>query len=427
MPMRVIAALALFVCLPVLSLADDWLAINHVGSEAFRDKKFPEALAAFERAWPLAKTPEQQAITANDIGAALNGSGKSVDAIPWFERAVNQWRTQPGSGEQLAETGLALVDSYRFAGRFAEAERTLRSMLPVTMPGESKGAVLNMLGDLLREESRKLEALAVLESSLAIPGISRVRQAEARLGLADIQRGLGNRTAAIDQAEKVIAIAKDSTVGEQARFMGADAVALRIEGLTWVAGGDLTRAEPLLRRSFALLQQQEPSSLYQLAATCTALAQLYREQGKYSMSEESWLRAWEIQRKYSGERHPQTAIVMEGLAGLYSLQKRHREAADLAKEAWVIMCESFGADSIPAAGALATVAFVEQGEKRLDAAASSYARALETMRAKAAPADRNLLGVMEHYAAVLATLHRNNEAKQIREEAKAFRISNGYK
>jgi tetratricopeptide (TPR) repeat protein len=427
MPMRVIAALALVVCLPVFCLADDWLAINHVGTEAFKEKKWAEALAAFEESWPLAKTPVEQAISANDLGAVLKASGRSSDAIPWFERAVALWRAQPDTAEQLAETALALVDAYRFVGRFVPAEQTLRSLLPMNLLAEPKGAVLNMLGDLLREQSRKPEARVFLESSLAIPGISRSRQIEARLGLADIERGVGNGPAAIDQAEKVIALSRGGSVAEQARFAGAEAVALRIEGLTWVAGGDLSRAEPMLRRSLSLLEQQEPSPLYQVSATYTALAQLYREQRKYSMSEQAWLRALELQRRHSGEHHPQTALVLEGLAGLYSIQRRHTEAADLAAQAWTIMSEAFGEESIPASGALATIAYVQEGEKRPDAAAASYARALGTMRGKAAPTDRNMLGVMEHYAAVLATLHRTDEAKQIRQEAKAFRVSNGYK
>jgi tetratricopeptide (TPR) repeat protein len=425
--MRVIAALALSVCLSVSCLADDWLTVNHTGTEAFSKGNWADALAAFEKSWPLTTTPLEQAVTANDLGAALNALARTSEAVVWFERAVALWRTQPGFSEELAQTALGLVDVYRLNGRFGPAEQTLRSLLPTDLTNQRKAAVLNMLGDLLREESRKPEARVILESTLALPGISRARQIEAWLGLADIERGLGNRIAAIAQADKAIALARETPVAEQAQIMGSEAVALRIEGLTWLAEGELSKAEPLLRRSLNLLQQQGPSPQYQIAATYTALAQLYREQRKLSLSEEAWLHALEIQRKHSGDHHPQTAVVMEGLAGLYSLQKRYSEAAELAAQTLAIMTENFGTDSIPTAGALATIAYVEQGEKRLDAAASSYARALEILRAKAAPSDRNLLGVMEHYADVLANLHRREEAKKVRQEAKAFRISNGYK
>ncbi|MDQ1471424.1 MAG: hypothetical protein QOJ99_2904, partial [Bryobacterales bacterium] len=67
-----------------------------------------------------------------------------------------------------------------------------------------------------------------------------------------------------------------------------------------------------------------------------------------------------------------------------------------------------------------TIALVTQGEKRYAAASASYARALETMRAKGSPNDRNTLSVMDRYATVLASLHRTDEAKQLRQEIKTF-------
>jgi tetratricopeptide (TPR) repeat protein len=335
------------------------------------------------------------------------------DALSWFERSIALWRTEPGHSAELTETAFGLIDVYRLTGRFGAAEQTIRSLLQVDLLNEHKAALLNILGDLLREQSRKQEAVGVFQSSLALSSVSGKRRIEAYLSLADIDRGTGDRSAALEKTGRAIALARE--LG----FVQFEALALRVQGLTWFDAGDLAKAEPLLRHSLAMFRQQA-SSPRQIAVGFSSLAQLYRDQGKYSLAEDAWLNALDIERKLSGENKPQAAAFMESLAGLYSLEKRHAEAAELASRAWTIMSETFGEDSMPAAGALATIASVAQGEKRYAAASASYARALETMRAKGSPNDRNTLSVMDRYATVLVSLHRTDEARQLRQEIKTF-------
>jgi tetratricopeptide (TPR) repeat protein len=442
--MRVITALALFLCLPVSCLAGEWFTTDQTGTDAFRHEKWGEALAAFEAAWPLARTPTEQAITANNRGAALNALTRYEESLSWFEKSLALWKMQPGHAKESVETAVGLADVARALGRFGLAEQALRSLLPGTstanLPNEMRAGLLNSLGDMLREQARTTEARAVFESAQALEGLSATRQIEICLGLADIERGAGNSAAAIRQAERAIQLARENrpaaakkpggvaeSAGTESAATQDEALGLRILGLTWYESHDFTRAEPLLRRSLAIFRQQPTAQPRQVAASLTCLAHLYRAQGKYSLAEESWLLAYQLQRQVSGDRHPQTAAIMEGLASLYTHQKRYAEAADLASRAWVVMSETFGSDSIPAAGALVTIAVVEQGQKRLDAAASSYARALDIFRARGGLADRNIASVMDRYATVLAALHRQDEAKHLREEIKAFSFSGAYK
>src|SRR5207245_2686400 len=141
----------------------------------------------------------------------------------------------------------------------------------------------------------------------------------------------------------------------------------------------------------------------------SCLGGLYRDEGKFSLAEDAWLQALAIERKISGDNHPQTAVILESLAGVYALQKRFTEAADLAARASQIMTDVFGSESLAAAGALATIGYVAQSEKRFEAAASAYGQALMTFRRKGEPSDRNILDTMDRYAVVLASLHRNDE------------------
>jgi tetratricopeptide (TPR) repeat protein len=414
--MRCMMALALLVCPGITCLADDdWLSHNNLGSRAFEQHNWAEAHAEFELSWPLATTPAEKAITANNLAACLNSLDRIPEALVWFQRANALWRNQTGHSEGIAETALGLVDVYRSLSRYAEAEETIRSLLQADLKNEHKAALLNTLGDMLGEQSRNREALEAFQSALALTNLSPKRQFETMLGLADIDRNSGNRTAALDKAGRAITLARQLTPE-------SEALALRIQGLIWYDAGEFARAEPALRRSLAIFQQQTPTTQRQVAASLSCLAQLYRDQRKYSRAEEAWLQAIQIERKTLGDNRPQTAVMMESLAGLYSLQKRHTEAADLASRAYSIMSESLGPDSLAAAGAIATIGYVQQGAKNYQAASASYGRALETLRAKGSPTDQNILSIMDSYATVLSSLHRGSEAKEVRQQIKAFRL-----
>jgi tetratricopeptide (TPR) repeat protein len=415
-PMRGFFAFALFVCLAGSCRADDWLTVNHSGTESFRQGKWQDALAAFEKALPLATLPVEQAISASDMGAALHTLGRIPEAKPWFERAVAIWRTLPDHSTELAESAVCLADTLRAMGDFRGAENELRALLPLNVPNERKAALLNALADLLREQGRNSEARELFSATLALGELAPIRRIDANLGLADIDRQTGNRTAALREANLAATLARDASDAS------SEALALRAIGNTWREAGDTAKAEPILRRSLAMSRQTPVTSPRQIAAGLSCLASLYRDQGKYSLAEQHWLEAMQIEIKAVGPRHPQTAVIMESLSGIYTMQKRYAEAAKLAQTSWEIMSETFGEDSVAAAGALSTIAFVEQGEKRLDSAAEKYSEALAIFRAKGDPNDTNILDAMDRYASVLASLHRNNEARQLRHEMQAFKF-----
>lgn len=411
--MRVFTALALFVCLAGPCFGEDWLSANHAGSEAFRQGRWSDSLEAFQKALPLAVMPEQQAITLNDIGAALHTLGRPAEAVPFYRGALELWRQIGSHNVEAVEAGLGLAESLHSSGDFRGAEAELRKLLTSEAPVNYKSAVLNKLADLLREQARKGEARQRFEETLALQDLPLVREIDARLGLGDIERETGNRTHALALAEKAMAIAR--TAGDQT----AEALALRLMGRTWADAGDFARAEPALRKSLVMFQQMPIHPARQIAAGLNCVAAVYRDEGKFGLAEEAWLEAMALEKTYSGERHPQRALFMESLAGLYALQKRFGEAAELASAALSIMTEAFGADSMATAGALATVAYVAQGEKRYDAAVTAYAQAIGTFRAQGDPADRHILETKKRYAEVLSALHRDGEAKRLRQEVKA--------
>jgi tetratricopeptide (TPR) repeat protein len=414
--MRFFAAPALFVCLAGMCFGGEWETANRKGTEAYGRHAWSEALAAFEASWPLCETPLQQAISANDRAAALYALDRLTEAQHWFERSVGLWGTIPGHATEMAETALGLVDLQRALGKFSTAEAEARKYLASDLPNEQKAAFLNTLGDMFREQSRTNESRTNFETTLRLGNISPARQIEAWLGLADLDRGTGNSTESIEKWNKALTMARHWSA------QPSEALALRGLGLTWTGMGEFARAQPALRKSLDILEKEDAPQPRQIAAGYSCLAQLYSRQGKLALAVEAWSHALDIERKYSGEGHPETAVIMESLAGAYSSQGRFDKARELAEQAHRVMTANFGTDSFPAAGALATIALVDQREKRFDAAAAKYASALQTMRARSVQSDENTLSVMERYATVLAALHRSQQAKQIKAEIKSFRL-----
>jgi hypothetical protein len=85
------------------------------------------------------------------------------------------------------------------------------------------------------------------------------------------------------------------------------------------------------------------------------------------------------------------------------------------------MRQKFGERSNAFAMALTTRALVEQREHQPGIAAKDYEAALDVLRAGAPEVSPAIKGLMQRYAEVLKTLHRDREAKMLDSQAKALR------
>ena len=412
--MRSLLVLLLQACLCANSWADEWNSVHRAGVEAYRRGAYEEAATLFASAAPLAAMPVERAINASDRGAALHAAGRVVEARQWFESAMAIWLPLPGHGDTMVETALGLCDTARAAGDFSAAEKTLRTALVVGITVEHRAQLQNELADMLREQDRIAESRPLFEATLHLKGISNIREIEALLGVADLDRRVLRFDTSIDEWARAIRLAR--TEGDATQ----EALGLRGLGTTRMNSGDLAGAEPLLRRSLEMIRR-EGAHPRQTAATLSCLAALYRVENKYSLAEEAWVEALGIFRKTAGEEHPQTAVIMESLADLYSAERRFDAATEYAAHALAIMRNALGPAAAATAGALGTVALVKQREMHTEAAAADYAAAIDILRRSNAMSDQIAVAIMSRYAEVLATLHRTQEAKEIRAEMKTFR------
>jgi hypothetical protein len=304
----------------------------------------------------------------------------------------------------------------RSHGDYAQAESVLREGLKNEAAGTTSRANLMMdLADLLREEDRTAEARPYFQGVLDLPGIAWESRFGALMGIADIDRVDQSWDASISKWNEASALATSHNDAVM------QSLALRGLGETWMDRGNLARAEPLLKRALAGVENQPGVEVYRVAVALDSLASLYRTEAKFSMAEELWNRELQIDRKFFGDYHPQTALVMGHLAEAWSADGDFDRARDYSGQATAIMTSHFAFDSAPVAAALVNQAAIEQRAHNLQRAAELYGKAFGIFQStKETPSHAGQI-VARLYAGVLSQLHRGQEAKQIAAEASAFR------
>jgi tetratricopeptide (TPR) repeat protein len=344
-----------------------------------------------------------------------------TEAKEWLEHARQAFGTDSRLGSKLALTTADLADLYRATSEYPEAERLLREALasPVC-DAESKGLLRNNLADLLREEGRSTEAEPLFKESIDLSATPWKQRVGALIGLADIDRQKGDWETSVSRWSEALEICR------RERDPRAEAVALRGLGITWLKAGVPARAEPLLRRSLSIMENDTDMPAEQVASGHSGLAELYRSENKLALAESEWSRALQIDRTALGEGHPQVAVLMEMLAEVYSARGEFDLAREYSTRASDAMRSSFGENSMPVAAALTNRAGVEERASALDAAAKDYDRAVDIARAH--PEYRSFqIALVQRYAGLLKAMHRSREAKalltQASLEARSFRSS----
>jgi tetratricopeptide (TPR) repeat protein len=412
--MRTLVALTIYVSLATGAFAEagdgaeaEWKTAYESGVSASRRQNFEEALSYFQQSWDAAHSLEERGVSATDLGQTWRHLGKFKEARQWLERAREEWIRDPRQGYSQAISASYLADVYRTLGDYPGAERVLReAVLSSECDPELRATIQNNLADLFREEGRNTEAQPIFLAVLGERAASSRQKIAALIGLADIDRQTEKQEASIDRWNQVLEICR------REKDEKTEAIALRGLATTWLQSGSLARAEPLLRRSLRIMENNPDTPPELLASSVATMGELYRAENKLALAENEWLRALQINRKALGETHPQVAWLMEMLADVYSARGDFGLAREYATKAFQIMLGSFGENSMPVAAALTNRALVEERANNPEAAANDYARALDIARGH--PESRFLrTALVQRYAMLLKAMHRSREAKAL--------------
>ncbi len=123
---------------PALAKKEQAKRENDRGTTLYRERKYAEALAAFQSAAQLAPDDPQ---SANNVGFLLFKMGKSAESVPWLEKTV---KLDPARAPAYVNLG----DAYDKSGRTADAARVYRKYLELMPNSPLKDRVKARIGQL---------------------------------------------------------------------------------------------------------------------------------------------------------------------------------------------------------------------------------------------------------------------------------------
>src|SRR5258708_21010896 len=100
--MRSLKALALYLSLAAASPAAEWSNLHDKGIEDIKRRDFNAAAGHFRQAMPLAETPSERAVSANDLGITLHQLNSEPEARMHLQSAFRICQASPGQEARLA-------------------------------------------------------------------------------------------------------------------------------------------------------------------------------------------------------------------------------------------------------------------------------------------------------------------------------------
>jgi tetratricopeptide (TPR) repeat protein len=396
----------------------DPVATQQAVSTAFRRADYGSAARLYEACSEAAKTGDGRVASLMLYGIALHRLNRNAEARPALERVLAEWKDTPETPARERPAASAILASVdRYVGDYKSAESVLRAALDAPLPDAEQLAMLMVsMADLLREEARVTEAETLLTEASRLAGLSARQRTDVLVEWAGL---------ALDTRSFETSITLWNQIGEVARGEHSarlEAIATGGLGEAWYTAGDLSRAEPLLRRSLQLLRDDPGTSSAQLATALSMIVRLYLDENKLALAEQALDEAIRKDEDGLGANHPQIALLLELRATILSKRGDWQPARDELERANSIMNAHFGPESPAVAGVLAALGDVELSANRPLVAVANYDRAMKLLRQAGPDTLRFGSGLVAHYAAALRAAHRPDEARAL---LKSFQASPG--
>ncbi len=171
-------------------------------------------------------------------------------------------------------------------------------------------------------------ALVQTQNDQSWDGLTVAGQAALQKGdYADAQRKFGEALRLAEQLSP-----QDPRLGKSLNDLAA----------VYYAQQDFARAQPLLERSLAAIEQALGADDPDVAQSLKNLAALHYLQGNYAEAEPLLLRSLTIWEEALGPEHPYVATVLSNLGGLYQAQNRYDDAEPLLERSLAIWEKQLG-------------------------------------------------------------------------------------
>lgn len=375
--------------------------------KALERRDYNEAMRLYRECMALAANDNERFAVLGSYGIALHEADRNQEAKVILEAALaGQEKIANGQNRVIISDALAGTD--RSLGDYGTAEQVLRTAIGYhSGTPEQRAKLILDLADILREEARESEAFAVLNEANQMRGLAPGSEFALLLETGEVAREMGRWDESLAAWNKL---------GEQAsREQSPHLEAMYAGGLgeTWLDAGNLTRAEPLLRRSLQLLRGDSDSSAAQVATALGVLTRLYIQEDKLALAEETLDEAVTKGEASFEAGHPQLALMLEMRAQIFARRGEMQAAREDLERSRVMMTSHFGANSMAVACVLAISGDVEARAGQTESAAAEYKAAFEIARAAGADGSRFGSRVAASYSAMLKAAHRSGEARAV--------------
>ncbi len=411
--MRTLCVLIAGVSLVSAAQASEWAQRREAARLAVEQHDYNTAARLYSESVALATTAAERESALASYGIALSSGGRNAEARPVLEQAL-AGATGDESGRRVVVAGtLASVD--RNLGDYQSAERILRAAIGDGTASQGDRSILMVnLADMMREEARAPEAAQLLDEATRLKGLTEPQRTNILVESAELNRDLHNWDASVSAWNRIGEIAEQehSIQFEESFTSGL--------GETWLAAGQTARAEPLLRRSLQLLQNDPMASDAQIAMALTLMAGVYDAENKLALACEAINEAIAKYEVALGRDHPQLAMLLQVQADILSKRGETERARAVLERARLIMTDHFGEESRAVAGVLVGMADLEQRAKRPEAAIGEYTAAMRLLSKSGADMAQYRADLATRYAAALRAAHRPDEASAVLANAQSF-------
>jgi tetratricopeptide (TPR) repeat protein len=211
-------------------------------------------------------------------------------------------------------------------------------------------------------------------------------------------------------AQRAVSIARES---DDRKLMG---LMLNVLGIVLSGEGQKARAEPVLRRSVALLAETEGEDNILVAKAANNLATLYLDTHQFAKAEAEMARALPIYQRILGPEHPEVAVASGNMFTILVAQNRATEGEPYLRSALAIGEKVFPG-TLRMANLQLCLAALEASRDNFKEAAALFEKVIATQERVLGVDHPDLAHTLAGYSNVLQHLHQKTQAKNARNRA----------
>ena len=220
---------------------------------------------------------------------------------------------------------------------------------------------------------------------------------------------VGNAQARVDEADALFQHGL-ATVQRLVGAEGLEAQLLGNRGQMLTMEGKLAEAEPLLRKTLAVMERTQGPDHPEIAIALAALSELVMRKGDIAEGMALAVRAYEMDNRIYGPNHPSTAKSLFNVAHAMADEGKYDEAAERIQKTIAILEAALGPEHIDLANAVDELGVIRRHQDRLEEALKLHERSL-ALREKTLGPDHPETGVsLDNRGIVLGQLGRHAEA-----------------